>query len=238
MGAEGSGVDQPRARGARDRRWVGLVLGLPASRRRRGRDSAAAALLGGIVAFRGIPAFDPLGRVHWRLPERACAITSMTDRSADTARVSRFWAASGQGDLLRAGRQRPPPSRGAAACWCAGHTVAIHGVTHKKVHRDSQAAVERELETAIERTGGLGVTPARLYVRRMPQERGALRAADKLGCQLWAWSRGIWTPIDPIPKCWGAGDAFARARVVLLLHDARRRNPARRRADAVRVATR
>ena len=29
-----------------------------------------------------------------------------------------------------------------------GHTVAIHGVTHKKVHRDSEASVEREISTA------------------------------------------------------------------------------------------
>jgi peptidoglycan/xylan/chitin deacetylase (PgdA/CDA1 family) len=70
---------------------VGLILWLPAiSASGKIAMLATAALLGGMVAWREIPAFDPLGRVHWRLPrrsERACAITFDDGPSASTGRV-------------------------------------------------------------------------------------------------------------------------------------------------------
>ena len=104
-----------------------------------------------------------------------------------------------------------------------GHTVAIHGVTHRKIHRDSQAAVERELESAIAELSALGVEPARLY--RPPhglKSAAALAAARKLGLQLWAWSRGIWDTDRPDPDVLvKRATRFARPRMVLLLHDGR-----------------
>jgi len=104
-----------------------------------------------------------------------------------------------------------------------GHTIAIHGVTHKKVHRDSEASVEREISTAIGELSALGVPPARLY--RPPhglKSAAALRAARKLGCQLWAWSRGIWDTDRPDPEVLvRRATRFARSRMVLLLHDGR-----------------
>ncbi len=58
----------------------------------------ASVLAGGaILAFRFIPAFDPLGRVRWRLPsgsqQKRCAITFDDGPSAATARVLDILAA-------------------------------------------------------------------------------------------------------------------------------------------------
>lgn len=191
---------------------------------------AAAALAGGVVAFREIPAFDPLGRVRWRLPrraERAVAITFDDGPSAATPRVleilERHQVKATFFVLAANARRHPDVLRALVE---QGHTVAIHGVTHKKVHRDSQAAVEHELSAAIDELAALGVTPARLY--RPPhglKSGAALAAARALGCQLWAWSRGIWdTDRRPRPDpdvLVKRATRFARPRMVLLLHDGR-----------------
>jgi peptidoglycan/xylan/chitin deacetylase (PgdA/CDA1 family) len=188
---------------------------------------AAAALAGGLAAWREIPAFDPLGRVRWRLPrrpERACAITFDDGPSAGTARVveilDRYQVKATFFVLAANARRHPEMLRALVA---HGHTVAIHGVTHRKVHRDSQAAVERELSAAIGELEALGAPPARLY--RPPhglKSAAALAAARTLGCQLWAWSRGIWDTDRPDPDVLvKRATRFARGRMVLLLHDGR-----------------
>src|SRR5262249_12984377 len=152
---------------------------------------------GGMLAFRLIPAFDPLGRVRWRLsrrPERTCAVTFDDGPSADTARVIEVLArhqVKATFFVLAANARRHPGGRRALVQH--GHTVAVHGVTHRKLQRDSQASVERELSAAMGDLVALGVTPARLY--RPPhglKSVAMLRAARALGWQVWAWSRGIW----------------------------------------------
>jgi peptidoglycan/xylan/chitin deacetylase (PgdA/CDA1 family) len=188
---------------------------------------AAAALIGGVVAFREIPAFDPLGRVHWRLPrraERTCAITFDDGPSAGTRRVIEILGRhqiKATFFVLAANARRHPETLRLLAE--AGHTVAIHGVTHKKIDRDSEADVAHELSAAIAELSALGVQPARLY--RPPHGRksgAALRAARKLGCQLWAWSRGIWDTDRPDPDVLvRRATRFARPGMVLLLHDGR-----------------
>ena len=188
---------------------------------------AGAALGGGVIAFREIPAFDPLGRVHWRLPrqpERACAITFDDGPSADTARVveilGRYQIKATFFVLAANARRHPDALRLLAE---QGHTVAIHGVTHRKIHRDSQTSVARELSAAIEELSALGVPPARLY--RPPhglKSAAALRAARKQGCQLWAWSRGVWDTDGPEPEVLvRRATRGACSRMVLLLHDGR-----------------
>lgn len=94
--------------GAKARAWVnrGLVVlaiaagvalvvalpGVPAA----GKAAilVTAALVGAVVAFREIPAFDPLGRVHWRLPpgENVPAPSPSTTGRAPARRAcSRSW---------------------------------------------------------------------------------------------------------------------------------------------------
>lgn len=188
---------------------------------------AAAALLGGVIAFREIPAFDPLGRVHWRLgrrPERTCALTFDDGPSAGTRRVveilGRYQVKATFFVLAANARRHPDVLRLVAE---QGHTVAIHGVTHRKVHRDDQATVARELSTAAAELSALGVPPARLY--RPPhglKSTAALRAARAAGCQVWAWTRGIWDTDGPAPEVLvNRATRFARAGMVLLLHDGR-----------------
>ena len=186
-----------------------------------------AALLGGLVAWREIPAFDPLGRIHWRLPrrpERACAITFDDGPSAHTSRVveilERYQVKATFFVLAANARRHPDVLRKVAE---QGHTVAIHGVTHKKIHHASEASIERELSTAIQALTALGVPPALLY--RAPhglKNAATFRVARKLGCQLWAWSRGIWDTDRPDPEVLvKRATRFACSRMVLLLHDGR-----------------
>jgi len=192
---------------------------------------AIAVIGGGVAAYREFPAFEPLGRVRWRLPRqprRTCAITFDDGPGPDTPRVldvlDRHQVKATFFVLAANARRHPNVLRDIAA---RGHTVAIHGVTHRKVHRDSQQGVERELSAAIDELTALGVPPARLY--RPPhgsKSPAALRAARKLECQPWAWSRGIWDTDRPDPQTLvQRATRFARSRMVLLLHDGRGDEP-------------
>lgn len=188
---------------------------------------ALAVLSGGVVAWREIPAFDPLGRVRWRLPrrrERVCAITFDDGPSASTPRVleilERCQVKATFFVLAANARRHPEVLRLLAA---QGHTVAIHGVEHRKLHRASAAAVEHELTTAMAELSALGVSPARLY--RPPhgcKSTALLRVASQLGFTVWAWSRGIWDTDRPRPEILvRRATRFAGSRMVLLLHDGR-----------------
>jgi peptidoglycan/xylan/chitin deacetylase (PgdA/CDA1 family) len=207
---------------------VALILRLPATPPpAKAALLAVAAVLAARAAFGVVPAFDPLGRVHWRLPRRpgrACAITFDDGPSAHTGRVAeilrRHDVKATFFVLAAHARRRPDVLRMLAA---EGHTIAVHGVTHRKIHRDDQASVQRELSAAIAELRALGVTPARLY--RPPhglKSTAALRAVRALGCQVWAWSRGVWDTDRPAPDVLvRRATRFARARMVLLLHDGR-----------------
>jgi len=188
---------------------------------------AAAALIGGLAAFKEIPAFDPLGRIHWRLPRRtvrACAITFDDGPSTNTKRVveilERYQVKATFFVLAANARRHPEVLRMVAD---RGHTIALHGVTHKKIHHATEAEIEREVSATIEALTALGVMPARLY--RPPhglKSTAALRVARKLGCQIWAWSRGIWDTDRPAPEVLvNRATRFACSRMVLLLHDGR-----------------
>jgi peptidoglycan/xylan/chitin deacetylase (PgdA/CDA1 family) len=104
-----------------------------------------------------------------------------------------------------------------------GHTVALHGNTHKKLHRASDAEVEAELGAALATLRGLGVEPAPLYRTPHGVKCGAVfRTARRLGLELWAWSRGVWDTDRPAPEILvDRSTRLARARMVLLLHDGR-----------------
>ena len=210
---------------------LALIIGAPLGVAAKAAILVVAALAGAVGAYREFPAFEPLGRVRWRLPRQArrtCAITFDDGPCADTPRVLEVLArhqVKATFFVLAANARRHPDVLRAIAA--GGHTVAIHGVTHRKVHHDSQAAVERELAAAIDELTALGVPPARLY--RPPhgaKSPAALRAARTLGCQPWAWSRGIWDTDRPDPQTLVArATRLARSGMVLLLHDGRGDEP-------------
>jgi peptidoglycan/xylan/chitin deacetylase (PgdA/CDA1 family) len=188
---------------------------------------AVAASVGAIVAFRQIPAFDPLGRVHWRLPaqrQRVCAITFDDGPSAATPRVveilDRYQVKATFFVLAANARRHPEALRLLAE---RGHTVAVHGVTHRKIHQADAGAIEREVSGASQALTDLGVTPARLY--RPPhglKNAATFRVARRLGFEVWAWSRGIWDTDRPAPTVLvERATRFACSRMVLLLHDGR-----------------
>lgn len=178
-------------------------------------------------AFRRIPAFDPLGRVRWRLPpdpdgRKRCAVTFDDGPSPSTARVldilseagvtATFFVLSGNAarypDLVRRAREQ-------------GHAVGLHGVDHAKLGGASEGEVERQVVGAMKALGDLGVTPDPIY--RTPhgfKSRAVFRICDRLGLTLWAWSRGIWDTDRPDPPVLvRRATRWARSGMVLLLHD-------------------
>jgi peptidoglycan/xylan/chitin deacetylase (PgdA/CDA1 family) len=104
-----------------------------------------------------------------------------------------------------------------------GHTIALHGDTHRKLHRASDAEVEAELNAALASLRALGVEPAPLYRTPHGVKCGAVfRTAHRLGLQLWAWSRGVWDTDRPPPEVLvSRSTRMARPGMVLLLHDGR-----------------
>lgn len=185
--------------------------------------------IGAGIAFRMIPAFDPLGRVAWHLPadangRKTCAITFDDGPSADTAVVLDVLKQSGVRAtffVLAANARRHPTLLQRLAD--EGHTVAIHGDTHRKLHRADEGEVEAEVDRAIAGLRALGVEPARLY--RTPhgvKNAAVFRVSARRGLKLWAWSRGIWDTDRPAAEVLVArATRLARAGMVLLLHDGR-----------------
>jgi len=184
-------------------------------------------MVGVAVAFREIPAFDPRGRIHWRLPRspnRRCAVTFDDGPSQDTDRVLDIlerYGVKATFFVLSANARRHPDTLKRQAR--AGHTIAIHGTTHRKLHRQGEAAIADEVTTAIAELTELGVPPARLY--RTPhglKNAAVFRVASSLGLELWAWSRGVWDTDRPPPAFLvGRARRLARNGMVLLLHDGR-----------------
>jgi peptidoglycan/xylan/chitin deacetylase (PgdA/CDA1 family) len=187
----------------------------------------AGLIAGTAAAFRMIPAFDPLGRIHWRLPKRSsrcCAITFDDGPCQDTPRVLEIldrYGVRATFFVLSANARRHPDVL--LTLKERGHTIAIHGTTHRKIHNADAMAIAHELSTAIRELSGMGVTPARFY--RTPhglKNAATFKAARDLGCQLWAWSRGIWDTDRPQPEVLVRRVLrLARAGMVLLLHDGR-----------------
>jgi peptidoglycan/xylan/chitin deacetylase (PgdA/CDA1 family) len=205
--------------------WIVLVLPIPTWAK--ASILALALVVGSAVAFRLIPAFDPLGRIRWRLPRRGarrCAISFDDGPSADTPRVleilARHRVKATFFVLADNARRHPGVLRDVAA---QGHTVAVHGTSHAKLHHASDAQIETELSTALRELEALGVSPVKLY--RPPhglKNSAVFRVTRKLGFGIWAWSRGIWDTDRPAPEILvRRATRFACSGMVLLLHDGR-----------------
>lgn len=187
------------------------------------------------VAWRFVPAFDPLGRVRWRLPRpardahaappsRRCAITFDDGPSPSTAALLDILAREGVPAtffVLGAHAIRHPDI--VQRMHAEGHAVGLHGLTHRTLHGAGEAEVERQVGGAIASLAGLGVPHAAVY--RAPHGFKSSRVfavARRHGLEVWAWSRGVWDTDRPRPDILvRRATRFARSGMVLLLHDGR-----------------
>jgi peptidoglycan/xylan/chitin deacetylase (PgdA/CDA1 family) len=104
-----------------------------------------------------------------------------------------------------------------------GHAVGLHGQSHRKLTRASDAEVEEQVTRCRDTLLSLGIDPAPVY--RTPhgfKSRAVFRLARRLDLSLWAWSRGVWdTDLPPAPVLERRATRFACDGMVLLVHDGR-----------------
>ena len=204
------------------------VLSAPAPRWLRVAALVVSLAAGLDQAFRRMPAFDPLGRIRWRLPSAAgaprCALTFDDGPSAATAEVLDILAAEAVPAtffVLGSNVERHPQIVQRARD--EGHAVGIHGMTHATLAGAAVDAIEQQVAGVTRLLARLGVTAARVY--RTPhgyKSRGVFAVARRHGLQLWAWSRGVWDTDHPEPSLLvRRATRFARPGMVLLLHDGR-----------------
>jgi peptidoglycan/xylan/chitin deacetylase (PgdA/CDA1 family) len=190
--------------------------------------------------FRHLPAFDPLGRVRWRVPlrsvrsprfqpiDKVCALTFDDGPTLATAAVLDILAAEqvpATFFVLGSNVERHPDI--VRRAHDEGHAVGIHGMSHEKLVRAREETIEGHVSgvtTILER---LGVPPAKVY--RTPhgiKSRGVFEVVRRHGLTLWAWSRGIWDTDRPEPAVLvRRATRLARSGMVLLLHDGRGDEP-------------
>jgi peptidoglycan/xylan/chitin deacetylase (PgdA/CDA1 family) len=187
---------------------------------------AVAAGIGLDQCFRRIPAFDPLGRVRWRLPagrgRKRCAVTFDDGPSPATPTVLDILASEGVPAtffFVGGNAERYPDAVRRAAA--EGHAIGLHGKDHRKLTGASAGEVDRQLDGVKAVLERIGVTPAPVY--RTPhgfKSRGVFDAARRRGLALWAWSRGVWDTDRPDPAILvRRATRVARDGMVLLLHD-------------------
>jgi peptidoglycan/xylan/chitin deacetylase (PgdA/CDA1 family) len=179
------------------------------------------------VASRFMPAFDPLGRVKWRLPrtrEKRCAVTFDDGPSDATHAVLDILSAEGISAtffVLGANAERYPDSVRRAQA--EGHAVGIHGMTHVKLAGADTAAVDHQVIGTMQTLSRLGVHAAPIY--RTPhglKSPSVFAVARRHGLTVWAWSRGVWDTDRPDSAVLvRRATRLARSRMVLLLHDGR-----------------
>jgi len=207
------------------------VLSAPAALGVRLAVLALAIAVGVDQAFRRMPAFDPLGRIRWRLPAsdaKRCALTFDDGPSPATAGVLDVLAAEGVPAtffVLGENVERHPTI--VRRAHDEGHAVGIHGMTHVKLADAGADAIERQVSGATDVLERAGVTPSRVY--RTPhgyKSRAVFEVARRHGLTLWAWSRGVWDTDGPDPAVLvRRATRLARSGMVLLLHDGRGHEP-------------
>jgi peptidoglycan/xylan/chitin deacetylase (PgdA/CDA1 family) len=211
------------------------VLWLPWPLLARGALLSAGAAAACAVAWRFVPAFDPLGRVRWRLPRptrdartssppRRCALTFDDGPSPSTGAVLDILAREDVPAtffVLGSHAVRHPDL--VRRMHAEGHAVGLHGSTHRTLHGAGEDEVERQVGGAIASLAGLGVPHAPVY--RAPhgfKSPRVFEVARHHGLAVWAWSRGVWDTDRPRPDVLvRRATRFARSGMVLLLHDGR-----------------
>lgn len=199
------------------------------------RLALAAAALGVacLAAFRFLPAFDPLGRVRWRLPRsgnavRRCAITFDDGPGPATDAVLDILSAEGvKATFFVLGENVLRHPGAVRRAYAEGHAIGFHGWSHARLHGARVEDVETQLERLRDSLEALGVRAAPLL--RTPhgfKSAAVFRAASRRGLEVWAWSRGVWDTARPAPgRLVRRSTRFARSGMVLLLHDGRGGEP-------------
>jgi peptidoglycan/xylan/chitin deacetylase (PgdA/CDA1 family) len=182
-------------------------------------------------AFRRHPAFDPFGRIRWRLPasgEKRCALTFDDGPSVATGAVLDILAAErvpATFFVLGTNVERHPALVQRARD--EGHAVGLHGMDHRKLAGARADAIEQQVSGLTRLLARLGITPASVY--RTPhgyKSSGVFAVARRHGLTLWAWSRGVWDTDRPDPAVLvRRATRLARPGMVLLLHDGRGEEP-------------
>jgi peptidoglycan/xylan/chitin deacetylase (PgdA/CDA1 family) len=185
------------------------------------------------AAYHVLPAFDPLGRVRWRLPSGArgaprCAITFDDGPTTATSQVLDILAAEGVPAtffVLGHNVERHPDL--VSRAHSEGHAIGVHGMDHRKLAGAGESAILTQITGVARALATAGVTPAPVY--RTPhgwKSPGVFAAVRRRGLTLWAWSRGVWDTDGPSPHLIvRRATRFARSGMVLLLHDGRGDDP-------------
>jgi peptidoglycan/xylan/chitin deacetylase (PgdA/CDA1 family) len=185
------------------------------------------------VAYRILPAFDPLGRVRWRVPtdadgRRRCAITFDDGPTAATSQVLDILAAEGVPAtffVLGHNVERHPDVIRRAHS--DGHAIGVHGMDHTRLAGAGEVEIARQVAGVTRALAAAGVRAASVY--RTPhglKSPGVFAVARRQGLTLWAWSRGVWDTDRPDPRVIvRRATRFARSGMVLLLHDGRGNEP-------------
>jgi chitooligosaccharide deacetylase len=188
---------------------------------------------GVMLAFRFLPAFDPFGRVRWRLPRsadgiRRCALTFDDGPGPATNQVLDILQAEDVPAtffVLGTNAVRHPDA--VRRLQAEGHAIGLHGASHRKLAGAGVAEVERQLDGVAAVLEGLGVTPSKVY--RTPhgfKSRAVFDAAGRRRLTVWAWSRGVWDTARPAADVLvRRATRLARSGMVLLLHDGRGEDP-------------
>jgi peptidoglycan/xylan/chitin deacetylase (PgdA/CDA1 family) len=185
------------------------------------------------IAYRLLPAFDPRGRVRWRLPSGAdgaprCAITFDDGPTTATSQVLDILASEGvTATFFVLGRNVERHPDLVYRAQAEGHAIGVHGMDHRKLAGAGETAIVTEVAGVVRALATAGVTPAAVY--RTPhgwKSPGVFAAARRHGLTLWAWSRGVWDTDRPAPHVIvRRATRFARSGMVLLLHDGRGDDP-------------
>ncbi len=209
------------------------ILELPVSLLTRVLLLSLCAACTGAVAYRVLPAFDPFGRVRWRLPSGAdgaprCAITFDDGPTTATAQVLDILAAEGvPATFFVLGRNVERHPELVYRAQSEGHAIGVHGMDHRRLAGAGETAIATQVAAVVRALATAGVTPARVY--RTPhgwKSPGVFAAAHRHGLTLWAWSRGVWDTDRPSPHVIvRRATRFARSGMVLLLHDGRGDDP-------------
>jgi peptidoglycan/xylan/chitin deacetylase (PgdA/CDA1 family) len=195
--------------------------------------AVAVFLAAGIASmYRFMPAFDPLGRVRWRLPAsqnlKRCAITfddGPTDATAKVLDILAEERVPATFFVLGTNVERRPDLVRRAQT--EGHAIGVHGMDHTRLAGATSEEISAQVDGVTRALERAGVSRAAVY--RTPhgwKSSRVFQVARQKGLTVWAWSRGVWDTDRPDPRVIvNRATRFASSGMILLLHDGRGADP-------------